>query len=77
MTDRYATRATTNLLYQQVPAAVEKYPAATPITVARCLVDRMTSDECRVILEQLLAQRVRTAQQVRAHARHEVSVHDG
>jgi hypothetical protein len=67
----YAIKATTRLLYETVPEAAEAYPAAEPLVIARGLVDRMTSDEAKVILEQLIAQRVRTAQQVRS-----VSVHD-
>jgi hypothetical protein len=72
----YAVKACTELLYNAIPEAVERHPAATPIVIARGLIDRMTSDECRVILERLVAHRVRTAQQVRAHQRHMVSEHD-
>ncbi|OBB94982.1 hypothetical protein [Mycobacterium sp. 852002-40037_SCH5390672] len=64
MTD-YAVKATTTLLHNAIPDAVEAYPAATPITIARGLVDRMTSDERQVILEQLVSQRVQTCQQVK------------
>jgi hypothetical protein len=71
-----AAKATTDLCYNAIPEAVEAYPAATPIVIARGLVDRLTSDECRLILEQLVAQRVRTCQQVRSHTRHQVSEHD-
>ncbi|CQD10664.1 hypothetical protein BN000_02204 [Mycobacterium europaeum] len=75
MTD-YAVKAATTLLYKTIPDAVEDNPAADPLTIARKIVDRQTSDECRVLLEQLVSHRVRTCQQARSHARHQLSNHD-
>lgn len=72
----YAVKATTTLLYHDIPEAVEAYPATSPTVIARGLVDRMTSEARRAILEQLVSHRVQTAQVARSHARHQVSQHD-
>ncbi|BBX38924.1 hypothetical protein [Mycobacterium simiae] len=77
MTDDYAVKAATHFLYTTLPAAVEEDPAAEPLTtIAKRLVTRLTDEECRVLLQQLVSHRVATCQQVRSHARHQVSAHD-
>lgn len=53
MSDHYAVKAAIRLLHSPISEVVEADPAATPLAIARGLVSRMTSDECRVILEQL------------------------
>jgi hypothetical protein len=63
MTD-YAAKMATTLLYTDIPQAVDRHPAAAPIAIARGLVDRMTYDEAKVILEQLISHRVETCQKV-------------
>ncbi len=59
MTDHYAQKACNELLNHAIPEAVEAYALSSPQVIARGLVDRMTSHECRVLLEQLVAERVK------------------
>jgi len=69
MTD-HAAQSTTNLLHSAIPKAVDAQPDLNPLEIARSLTDQMTRDECRVVLEQLVAIHVRTAQRVREAAQH-------
>ncbi len=64
MIDHNAVKATTTLLYSDIPQAVDATPTSDPLVIARSLTDRMTSDEVRFVLEQLVAQHVRAAQRI-------------
>jgi len=66
----YVVKAMTNLLYGEVPKAVDAQPDLNPLEIARSLTDQMTRDGCRVVLDQLVAQHVRTAQRRREAALH-------